>query len=126
MRGVDACLRNPTDLQRNQSPKEFLRIIHIGRNVVVDEEKEILSCPDAGNLSQDSIDRPSHLGRVEVGLNRAELTAKVAAAACLYELDRDITLACVYGAVILRARERGPHRNTTHRIPGYNTTSYGG
>src|SRR5215472_8241624 len=44
---VDAGLTDPADFQRNECAKEFLRLIHVGSDVVVDEEqKGLLNTPD--------------------------------------------------------------------------------
>src|SRR5215467_1687411 len=45
MGGIDAGLADPADLQGDQSSKELLCLIHIGGNVVVDEEDQRLLDP---------------------------------------------------------------------------------
>ena len=38
--GVDARLAHPLDLQRDQGAEELLRLLHVGGDVVVDEEDQ--------------------------------------------------------------------------------------
>src|SRR5580704_4193561 len=68
---VDAGLRHPANAEGYQRAKEFLCLIHVGGDVIVDKEKEISMCPRLSDLRQDLIDRASCLRGREIGLNRA-------------------------------------------------------
>src|SRR6266849_7059156 len=90
VRGIDAGLSHPADLQRDERAEKLFGLIHVGGDVVVDEKDQRLF--DAADLLDDLFGRPARLRVREVGLNRAELAAEMAAASRFYQSDRQVAL----------------------------------
>src|SRR5438093_11421620 len=91
VRGVDAGLADPADLQRNQRAEEFLRLIHVRGDVVIHEEDQRFL--HAADLFDDLFDGPPRLRVGEVSLNRAELAAEVTSTSGFDQTNREISLA---------------------------------
>src|SRR5215472_3590269 len=114
MGGVDAGLADPADLQGDQSAEEFLRLIHIGGNVVVDEEDEWLL--DPADLLDNLIYRTARLRIGEKRLYSAEFAAKVTPAPRLNEPNRQIAFAGKDGTVRTKPRQRRPAGPSIHGL----------
>jgi hypothetical protein len=101
---VDAGLTDPSHLQRDQRSEEFLGLIDVRGDVVVDEEDQrLLHTPD---FLQDLVGRPASLGVSEVRLDGAELAAEMAASSRFHESNRKVTLAGKDRAVRPQTRKR--------------------
>src|SRR5258708_1282076 len=102
---IDAGLTDPSNLQGNQRAKEFFGLVHVRRDIVVDEKDERLL--DAADLFDDLVHRTPRLRIAEVRLNGAELATKVATPARFYQPDRQVAFAGKNGPVGTKAGERG-------------------
>src|SRR6266436_1338727 len=90
MSGVDAGLADPADLQRNQRAKEFFGLIHVRRNVVVDEKNQGLLY--AADFIDNLVHGAASLRISKVGLDGAEFAAEMASSPGLHQPDRQVTL----------------------------------
>src|SRR5271165_1537961 len=104
MGGVDTGLADPADLQWNQGPEKFLGLIHVRRDVIVDEENQRLLRP--AHFLEDLFGRPARLSVTEIRLNRAEFAAKVATASSLDQSNGQIALTGKDGPVRAESTER--------------------
>src|SRR5205823_6517144 len=92
------------DFQRNQRAEKFFRLLHVRRDVVVDEkDQRLLHAPD---FLDDLLGRPARLRVREIGLDRAELASKVAAASRFDESHWQIAFSFEDRAIGTKSAER--------------------
>src|SRR5215470_8344958 len=100
MRGIDAHLRDPADAERRQRLGELARKREIGREVIVDEEEQLLLVFEARDLRHDGIDRTMAGSALKESLHGAEVAREAAAAAGLDQSKAQIAAATKQRAVV--------------------------
>src|SRR5882672_8915912 len=107
MRRIDAHLGDPADAERCQRLGEIARKRQIGREIVVDEEEQLLLVLEARDLRHDGVDRTMARGALEEGLHGAEVAWEAAATAGLDQPDAQIAAAAEQRAVVAHLAEIG-------------------
>ena len=96
---VDAHLRDPANLQRDERAQQRLGLFRVADEVVIDEEEDLFFVLEGPDLLDDVVDGPVAVGTVEKGLDRAEFARIAAAAPRFDQTDGKVALALEDGAV---------------------------
>ncbi len=90
----------------HQGRHQLLGVLEAGREVVIDEEEQLVAFLELAQLGHDGIDGAMPRGALEEGLHGAELARKLAAAAGLDEADGQIAPALEQPPVVTHAGQR--------------------
>src|SRR6202040_2681380 len=82
---------------------EFLRLFHVGCDVVIHEEEQLLVLFLRLDLSDDVVDRPTGLTRTEHCLHSAKFALEMATAPRLHQANGQVALALKNSAIGLQS-----------------------